>query len=99
MKRINILATTACRSDFDLLTPVYHALNRDDRFRMELIVSGVHLSQRFGRTVEWVRATGLPICAELDTFVDSGDRGSRPRTAARWIEQGSAILERISPIC
>jgi len=97
MKTIRVWATTACRSDFDLLTPVYHALAADDRFSFELLVSGVHLSDRFGQTANHVRATGLPIRAELDTFDDSPSRGARPRTAARWIELASPILE-VNPL-
>ena len=97
MNTIRVLATTACRSDFDLLSPVYHKLANDHRFAFELLVSGVHLSDRFGRTVDHVRATGLPIRAELDTFDDSGDRGARPRAAARWMEQASRVIERNPP--
>lgn len=97
MKTIRVLATTACRSDFDLLTPVYHALVEDNRFSFELIVSGVHLSKRFGYTAHHVRATGLPIRAELDTFDDSASRAARPRTAARWIEKASTLVESDPP--
>lgn len=97
MKTIRVLATTACRSDFDLLAPVYHAIHEDDRFFFELLISGVHLSERFGYTVHHVRATGLPIRAELDTFDESSSRAARPRTAARWMEKASTLVESDPP--
>lgn len=97
MKTIRILATTACRSDFDLLSPVYQSLNKDDRFSFELLVTGVHFSEQFGNTARHVRATGLPIRAELQTFDDSPSRSARPRSAASWIEQASPLLEADPP--
>lgn len=94
---IRILAATGCRSDFDLLSPVYERLSRDARFQFGLMVGGAHLSQRYGRTVDAVRATGLPIVAEIDAFVDSDERDARPRTAANWIVAGSAVLRDFQP--
>jgi UDP-hydrolysing UDP-N-acetyl-D-glucosamine 2-epimerase len=94
---IRILAATGCRSDFDLLSSVYGRLARDPRFQFGLIVGGAHLSERYGRTVEAVRATGLPIVAEIDAFVDSDDRDARPRTAAHWISAASKPLREFQP--
>lgn len=94
---IRILATTSCRSDFDLLTPVYHSLAADDRFDFSLIASGVHLAPRFGKTIRHVRASGLSVVAELETLVDTDTRDARPRTAARWIESAAPVVDRNSP--
>lgn len=94
---IRVLATTGCRSDFDLLAPVYTGLAGDARFQFGLVVGGAHLSDRFGRTVEVVRATGLPIVAEIDSFVDTGERDSRPLSAAQWTLRAAPVFQEFRP--
>ena len=47
-----ILAFTAIRSEYDLLSGLYILLSRDKDVDFKVIVSGAHLSERSGYTVK-----------------------------------------------
>ena len=47
MKR-KIIAITGARSEYDLLYSVYEKLNNDDRIDFGIIVTGAHLSEKYG---------------------------------------------------
>ena len=52
MKKIAVVTTT--RAEYGLLSPVIKELrkNENDDFKVELIVTGTHLSDKYGKTVE-----------------------------------------------
>lgn len=52
MKRIAVV--TATRAEYGLLSPLIKKLRKseDDGFKVELIVSGTHLSEEYGKTIE-----------------------------------------------
>jgi UDP-hydrolysing UDP-N-acetyl-D-glucosamine 2-epimerase len=50
MKNIAILTTT--RADYDLLLPIYRELLDSKNFSPSFIVSGTHLCEKFGKTVD-----------------------------------------------
>ena len=43
-----ILAFSTIRSDYDLMSPLYRLLHKDDEIDFKIIVSGAHLSKQFG---------------------------------------------------
>ena len=50
MKR-RICYLTGTRADFGLMKSTLHAIAADPRLQLELIVTGMHLSERYGNTV------------------------------------------------
>ena len=70
---VALLAVTGTRADFGLWAPVLaEARQRPREVRASLLVCGMHLDARFGSTIEEVRASGMPIAAEVP-FTPSGD--------------------------
>jgi len=69
-RRVAVVSTT--RAEFHILEPLLNALEADPRFSLQLIVSGTHLSQRHGLTVEAVRER-FPELVEVDAQFDSSD--------------------------
>ena len=70
---IRLLVVTGTRADFGLWAPVLvEAARRPEAVAASLLVCGMHLDPRFGRTVETVRASGVPIAAEV-AFTAAGD--------------------------
>ena len=76
MKKIAIV--TATRAEYGLLMPVIKELRKFESpaFRAELIVTGTHLSDRYGMTVHEIVSDGLridhqiPISVKSDTALD-----------------------------
>lgn len=63
MKKVAVF--TATRAEFGLLFHTAKAIEEDAELELQLIVSGTHLSQKYGHTIDEINATGLPIAAEL----------------------------------
>lgn len=61
MKKIAVV--TATRAEYGLLMPVIKELRKfeDNDFKVELIVTGTHLSEEYGMTVNEIEANGLRI--------------------------------------
>lgn len=73
MKKIAIITTT--RAEYGLLSPVIKGLRKRETedLRVELIVTGTHLSDKYGRTVEEINDRidrEIPISVASDTEAD-----------------------------
>lgn len=72
MKRIAVV--TATRAEYGLLSPVIRELRKleDGSFKAELIVTGTHLSDKYGMTVQEIEKDGLRIDRRIQIPVNSG---------------------------
>jgi UDP-hydrolysing UDP-N-acetyl-D-glucosamine 2-epimerase len=70
-----LLAVTGTRAEYGLLRPVLQALHADPAFEVGLVVTGTHLADAFGRTVEAIEADGLSITARIDILETADDTG------------------------
>lgn len=76
MKKVAIV--TATRAEYGLLVPVIRELRKfeSENFKTELLVTGTHLSEKYGMTVNEIEVNGLrinqriPISVKSDTEVD-----------------------------
>ena len=96
MKR-KIVAVTGARSEFDLLYPVYEMLNSDERFDFGIIVTGAHLSEKYGFSIDLIRATGLKIVDEIYNLIDSSLKIGRIISLGNQIQALSISLNRLNP--
>ncbi len=71
MKKIAVVTST--RAEYGLLMPVVKELRKfeNENFKTELIVTGTHLSEKYGKTVKEVEADGLRIDQRIPTSVKS----------------------------
>ncbi len=72
MKKIAIV--TATRAEYGLLSPVIKELRKreNDHFKVELIVTGTHLSDKYGNTIEEIVNDGFRIDHIIPISVNSG---------------------------
>lgn len=80
-----IAAVTVGRSDWGLYLPLLRRIRKDHALRLHLIVSGAHLSPRYGRTVEMICEDGFPIGDRVEMLMAS----DRPDGIAR--SMGKAV--------
>lgn len=59
MKKICIITTT--RAEYGLLFWLMRELNEDPDFKLQLIVTGTHLSAEFGSTIDQIREDGFKV--------------------------------------
>ena len=61
---------TGTRADFGLMVSTLRAIAADPRLSLGLIVTGMHLSERYGMTVHEIEAEGLEIAARVGVDVE-----------------------------
>jgi len=66
---------TGSRSEFGLIEPTLRRIAATPGLALDLVVTGMHLSDKFGRTEREVEDTGIPIVARIALPIedDSGD--------------------------
>ena len=71
MKKIAVV--TATRAEYGLLFPVVNELRKyeNDVFKVELIVTGTHLSLQYGMTVQEIEKNGQRIDKQIEISVES----------------------------
>ncbi len=67
----HIAYLTGTRADFGLMASTLRAIAADRRLTLGLIVTGMHLSDRFGLTVQEIEAVGLSITACVSVDVET----------------------------
>jgi UDP-hydrolysing UDP-N-acetyl-D-glucosamine 2-epimerase len=96
---------TTGRQDYGILRSSLVALRADPRFELAVWAGGMHTARGFGRTIDRVRADGMPVVEELDFAGPGGapaghalEVGSDPiGEAATALAAVGAALERHRP--
>ena len=92
-----IIAFTAIRSEYDLLSGLYMLLNQDKDIEFKIIVSGAHLSKRYGYSVKDIEADKLDIIAKIETLLDSDTKASRIKSGAILFQNSIDIVSAYKP--
>ena len=91
-----IVVFTGTRADWGLLSPICRALDARDDVALTVVATNMHLSNRFGHTVDEIRNDGFsPV--ELPMDADATTDLSRVASMASCMENAAQILARISP--
>ncbi|HET6403740.1 MAG TPA: UDP-N-acetylglucosamine 2-epimerase [Candidatus Thermoplasmatota archaeon] len=91
-----ILFTTGIRSEYDILQPVIAACAARG-LDPGVIVTGAHLSARFGGTVGEIERDGVRIVARIESLLDSDSKGARVRGAGIQLASLVETFERERP--
>lgn len=75
-----IVAFTGIRSDYDLLSGFYSKINDEDGFELKLIVSGSHLSEKQGYTINEIYKDEIPILTKIESLIDSNNPSGRVKS-------------------
>jgi GDP/UDP-N,N'-diacetylbacillosamine 2-epimerase (hydrolysing) len=96
-KKRKILAVTGSRSDYDLLSPVYERLHKEKDIDFSIIVTGAHLSEKFGLTEDFIIKDGYRIADKVYNLVDSNRKIGRAISLGNQIPAFAHIFEREKP--
>lgn len=91
-----IAILTSGRQDWGILRSTALALDAHPALRLELLVGGMHLSRRHGRTVSLVRAEGFLPAAELPWLDEDADPPADVQASAALAAVGRRLRE--SPV-
>lgn len=66
MKRIGVV--TATRAEYGILKPILDELKISNKIELSLYVTGTHLSEQFGMTVQEIEEDGFEICERIEVI-------------------------------
>jgi len=92
-----ICVVTGSRSEYGLLQPVMSALRSDERFDLQVVVTGMHLSPEFGYTVSIIESDGYDVAESVESLIS----GDTPAAIAKSIGLGvigfADVFRRLTP--
>ena len=92
-----IAIVTGTRAEYGLLKPLIKALYEDDKFNMQLLVTGMHLSKKYGNTITEIEADGFPITAKIDSHLEGDSAVSVSNSVAETTLGFAKVLEELNP--
>ena len=94
---MKVCVFTGTRADYGLLKPLIEYINKDKDLKLQLLVSGMHLSPEFGHTIEEIKKDGFYINEEIEILLSSdSETGLLKSTGLGLISYADAI-KRLSP--
>lgn len=82
MRSIGVV--TVGRSDYGIYIPILKRIQQESDLQLQLFVGGMHLSERFGMSVNMIKADGFPIIDQIKMLAGN----DRPQDIAQSIGQG-----------
>ncbi len=95
MKKICVF--TGTRAEYGLLQPLLTAIEKDKELELQLIVSGMHLSDEFGLTYQLIEADGFRIDEKIETLLGSDSPSGVCKSMGLGMIGYQGALERLSP--
>jgi GDP/UDP-N,N'-diacetylbacillosamine 2-epimerase (hydrolysing) len=96
MKR-KILGVTGIRSEYDISYPVFKALNQHKNIKLELAVSGAHLSSAHDYTIKNIKRDKFKIVDEVECLFSGNSGASRAKGIGVLIMGLLQTIERTKP--
>lgn len=92
-----IAVVTGSRADYGLLRSLLFAIEADDDFTLQLIVTGMHLAPEFGLTYKQIEADALPIAARVEMLVSSDTSSGIAKSMGLGLIGFADAFERLAP--
>jgi GDP/UDP-N,N'-diacetylbacillosamine 2-epimerase (hydrolysing) len=88
---------TGTRADFGLMHSTLVAIDRAEGLELAIVVTGMHLVEHYGRTVEDIEATKLPIAARIKVDVEPATGATMARNIGTMLTGFVDTLLTIKP--
>ncbi len=95
MKKIAVV--TATRAEYGILKNVIDKIDKSDKLDLCLMVTGTHLIQDYGMTVEEIEQDGYPIAEKIDILLSSNTAVSVSKTMGMAMILFAEAFERQRP--
>jgi hypothetical protein len=97
MPQRRILYLSGTRADFGLMQATLQRIQATPGLQVQVAVTGTHLSPQHGHTVDEVRASGLPVLADIPVDVLTRTGASMALAIAQVTAGMTQLLERARP--
>ncbi len=93
----NILVVTGTRAEYGTLKNIMYEICEDNELNLQLIVTGSHLSEKYGYTINDIVDDGFKIDFKVPILMDDCSKGSIAREIGLGIIQFSQCFEKLNP--
>ena len=97
MKKRKIAVFTGNRAEYGLQYPILKAIDEQPDLEYKLLVSGAHLDDNFGRTLDEINSDGFHIDAEIKIEMGDDSKVSTSRAIGSGVLSISEALKKIEP--
>lgn len=94
---MKILAITGARSEFDLLSTIYDKMEEDSFFDFKIVVTGAHLSETFGKTINNIENKNYAIADVIYNLIDTDEKIGRIISLGNQIPAFAQTFNREKP--
>lgn len=88
---------TGTRADFGLMTSTLRAIESDSRLDLQLLVTGMHLSERYGSTVADIEAEGFSVASRVELDLNDASAASMAINIGCMLQCFVRALQDIKP--
>lgn len=97
MSKRTVAIFTGNRAEYGLQYPILRAIDRHPDLEYKLLVSGAHLDNNFGRTLDEIRADGFRIDREINIAMDAGSLFGTAQAIGSGVMAISQALAEVKP--
>jgi GDP/UDP-N,N'-diacetylbacillosamine 2-epimerase (hydrolysing) len=97
MMKKKVLAVTGIRSEYDILYPVLRELKGREGFELKIAVTGAHLSDWHGFTLDKIKQDGFEVAELIDYLLMTNRKTQRAKGVGLLIEGLTQTVERLKP--
>ena len=97
MTKRKVAVFTGNRAEYGLQYPILKAIDEHSELEYQLLVSGAHLDNNFGRTLDEIREDGFNIDAEVKIDMDVDSQIATAQAIGSGVLSISKVLEKMKP--
>ncbi|GIQ69984.1 UDP-N-acetyl glucosamine 2-epimerase [Xylanibacillus composti] len=92
-----VLGVTGIRSEYDIMSSVFRAIEAHSELSLSLVVTGAHLSPGYGMTIEEIRKDGFVIEDQIESLIYGDKDSSRVKGLAIQLQGLVQTIARTRP--
>lgn len=97
LKQRKITVTTGTRADYGILRPVLSKIQKNHSLKLFLIVTGMHLSEKHGKTINEIKDDGFTIANSFNMIPKQDSKFDNLKQLGNSIISFSKIFHKIKP--
>jgi len=97
MKKKKILVTTGSRAEYGILRPLLKKLENNSKIELILVVTGSHLSKKYGYSINEIKKDGFKINAKVKYIPKIIDKKNLTKEIGNGIIQFTKIFSKFQP--
>ena len=92
-----IIVTTGTRAEYGILSSILFELKKNKKFYLYLIVTGSHLSKKYGLTINEIKKDGFKIYSKVHMFPKNDTTFFTSKSVGKGIIEFSNIFNKVKP--